>query len=286
LGTINKVFSRHGGNDLYLLTNTGRPESSLSIWNTNKNRMLRKYTDEIRSAEALSKGIIAVGLGGGVIHLWNLYDGGLSKKILITPNKTPILQLLKVEPSTLVARERSFITIWDLKARDGEAKVTKLPLPAKNYGIIWGTCPMVKLSKKYIAASNYTEIFIVNLEEAGSLTSLPSLKGHTASVSALTVHDNETIISGSMDETIRMWNWQTMTCLKVIDYNDYTNSLLKVGKNSYFVCGGNGQMNLLNVDKKVVEKEISNKTWCSEIVRISNDMVLFKSKEHILFWEL
>ena len=69
------------------------------------------------------------------------------------------------------------------------------------------------------------------------------------------------IISGSWDETLRIWNMSTYQCDKVIEGVDccFTNSLYQIDKDRVIV-GGFDSFCIVNIDKCVIEKIIKDES--------------------------
>ena len=69
------------------------------------------------------------------------------------------------------------------------------------------------------------------------------------------------MLSGSRDETLRLWNMSTYQCDKVIEGVDcsFTNSLYQIDKDRVIV-GGYDSFCIVNIDKCIIEKIIKDES--------------------------
>ena len=69
------------------------------------------------------------------------------------------------------------------------------------------------------------------------------------------------MLSGSWDETLRIWNMSTYQCDKVIEGVDcfFTNSLYQIDKDRVIV-GGVNSFSIVNIDKCIIEKRIKDES--------------------------
>ena len=96
-------------------------------------------------------------------------------------------------------------------------------------------------------------------------TPIKVLEGHSSGVkSLLYIKERDILISGSWDETLRIWNMSTYQCDKVIDgvYCYYTNSLYQIDKDRVIVGEGSWfkSFSIVNIDKCVIEKTIKDES--------------------------
>ena len=94
-------------------------------------------------------------------------------------------------------------------------------------------------------------------------TPIKVLEGHSYYViSLLYIKERDVMLSGSRDDTLRLWNMSTYQCDKVIEgvqcYD--TNSLYQIDKDRVIV--GHNSFSIVNIDKCVVEKTIEDKSLC------------------------
>jgi WD40 repeat protein len=120
----------------------------------------------------------------------------------------------KVSPNSHVA------TIWDLKY-----------LPYKN---------------GYVASASQDST--VNIWDTLTWTSIQRYTNHTSAVYTLDQIDNDTMVSGSNDQTIRIWKISTSETLKIINVNSRV-LVVRVFSLEYkqIVCGKGGTSNNLQI---------------------------------------
>jgi len=61
--------------------------------------------------------------------------------------------------------------------------------------------------------------------------------GHDDIVACMVEVDDNTLITGSMDRSLRVWNKTSCACLNTIPLNSMVDSLLKTKDNSFLLCG-------------------------------------------------
>jgi len=98
----------------------------------------------------------------------------------------------------------------------------------------------------YVASASDDKI--VNVWNILTLTSIQRYTNHTNSVYTLDQIDNETMVSGSFDNTIRIWKISTGQTLKIINVNAYV-YVVRVFSivNKQIVCGKAGTSNNLEI---------------------------------------
>ena len=120
-------------------------------------------------------------------------------------------------------------------------------------------CKVITLPNNRIASCSYDKtIKIWKSNPPYSDTPINVLEGHSNKVTSLLyMKERDVMISGSYDETLRLWNISTYQCDKVIEGVDrcFTNSLYQIDKDRVIV-GGVNSFSIVNIDKCVIEKII------------------------------
>jgi COMPASS component SWD3 len=97
----------------------------------------------------------------------------------------------------------------------------------------------------------------VNVWNTLTFTSIRKYTGHTGTVNSLDQIDNDTMVSGSYDQTIQIWKISTGETLKIITFNVYVVVVRVFSiENKQIVCGLNDNSNNL----KIFNYETSNLT--------------------------
>ena len=93
-------------------------------------------------------------------------------------------------------------------------------------------------------------------------TPIKVLEGHRHYVfSLLYMKERDIMLSGSRDDTLRLWNMSTYQCITVIEgvYCCFTNSLYQIDKDRVIV-GGVNSFSIVNIDKCIIENRIEDKS--------------------------
>ena len=93
-------------------------------------------------------------------------------------------------------------------------------------------------------------------------TPIKVLEGHSNSVASLLyIKERDIMISGAIDETLRIWNMSTYQCITVIEgvYCCYHNSLYQIDKDRVIV-GWVNSFSIVNIDKCIIEKRIKDES--------------------------
>ena len=70
------------------------------------------------------------------------------------------------------------------------------------------------------------------------------------------------MLSGSRDDTLRLWSMSTYQCITEIEgvYCYFTNSLYQIDKNRVIVSGYVNSFSIVNIDKCIIEKIIEDES--------------------------
>lgn len=144
---------------------------------------------------------IAAGCSNGRIYFWNARTNQSRGSL---PDGRKSIQCLASAQNVLVASSEKVVSVWDL-----------------NYGAKWHTisCPNKVCSLSINQQGSQVAIGADNGEIVlYSITSeeykrFRKLKGHTKPISGLEYSKKNTLVSGSKDATIRIWNVITGKCL-------------------------------------------------------------------------
>ena len=114
------------------------------------------------------------------------------------------------------------------------------------------------------------------------------LKGHSDNVFALLyIKERDVMISGSDDETLRLWNMSTYQCDKVIEGVDYcfTSSLYQIDKDRV-IFGSKISFSIVNIDKCIIEKRIKDESlgyvYC--FLKFRDNKTITCGCEYRIFW--
>jgi WD40 repeat protein len=98
----------------------------------------------------------------------------------------------------------------------------------------------------YVASASQDRT--VNIWHTQTLTSIRKYTGHTSWVFSLDQIDNDTMVSGSLDNTIRIWKISTGETLKIIPLSLYAYVVRVFSiENKQIICGKEGTSNNLQI---------------------------------------
>ena len=123
---------------------------------------------------------------------------------------------------------------------------------------------VITLPNNRIASCSY-DYSIIKIWKSNppySDTPIKVLEGHSNSVTSLLyIKERDVMISGSHDETLRIWNMSTYQCDKVIEgVKCSPNSLYQIDKDRVIV-GGEDSFFIVNIDKCIIEKRIDDESF-------------------------
>ena len=135
--------------------------------------------------------------------------------------------------------------IW--KAHNGYSIYKVIPLP----------------DNRIASCSDEKTVTIWTSEPPYSDTPIIVLKGHSSSVkSILYIKERDILISGSQDDTLRLWSMTTYKFEKVINgvKCDWSNALYQID-NDRVIAGGQYTFSIVNIDDCVIENQIINESF-------------------------
>ena len=122
---------------------------------------------------------------------------------------------------------------------------------------------VITLPNNRIASCSYDKtIKIWKSNPPYSDTPIKVLTGHSNDVySLLYIKERDVMISGSINETLHLWNMSTYQCITVIEgvYCFSNNSLYQIDKDRVIV-GEHNSFSIVNIDKCIIEKIIKDES--------------------------
>ena len=93
------------------------------------------------------------------------------------------------------------------------------------------------------------------------------------------------MISGSDDDTLRLWNMSTYQCVSLVKnvYCCWTNALYQIDDNRV-VVGHRAGFKIVNINKRIIESEISDESlgYVYSFLKIDNSTIICGCKEGIM----
>ncbi|OVA08951.1 WD40 repeat [Macleaya cordata] len=167
-----------------------------------------------------------------IIHIWEVVEcDSMSLRPLEEANFTPLHPMMSNSP--------------DNGPTLGEAQL--FPSERKRRG-------RVSSSSRKSSFSDY----VVMPEMAFSLSERPvcSFQGHLDDVLDLSWSKSQQLLSSSMDKTVRLWDMESKTCLKLFAHNDYVTCIqFNPNDDRYFISGSlDAKVRIWSIpDRKVVD---------------------------------
>lgn len=185
------------------LAATASDDGNVFLWSVDNGQPLGQlvgHSGRVNSAAFSEDGeSVLTGSEDGTVRLWDLASGKQLNQLDIGQ---PVDRVGFYEAKKFVlATGFSGVQLWDTEA----SRIVR-----RYYGEAQfpPTSTAVSLDGNYVASGFYTGTITVWDSHSGRV--IRQLKGHTARVSALSwSSDNTTLVSGSADNTMRLWNIQT-----------------------------------------------------------------------------
>ncbi len=142
----------------------------------------------------------------------------------------------------------------------------------------------------YVATcSNDRTVKIWNVSSSLNWTLITTYSQHSACVFDLEWLDNDTLASGSVDRTIKLWSPTTGQTKRTIQTNEYVKSLKLLNSNIHLAAGlKNGDININNINDGNLVSSLKGHTGCVwDLVQISADLLASSSSDQtVRIWNL
>ena len=248
-------------------------DNTVNVWDPNTFKTIRRYTGHqsyVNCLDEIDKDTIVSGSDDETIHVWTLSMGEATQIIYISGASVNTLTVLSNGYQHIVCGLNTMsenLQIYDYVTGDlvkslsnhsmGIYSITILSDQfmatgsADAYVIIWDLATynvkfklslssskiycVKRLSSNLIASAHSTgEIFVWDWLKG---THVFTLTGHTDKIYlALDLFDEQTLISGSKDKTIKFWNISRGELIQTVnvDIPIYTLTMLKMSKSNFF----------------------------------------------------
>jgi WD40 repeat protein len=205
---------------------SGSDDKAIHIWEISTGETLLKIDagDLVYSVKSLSNSLIACGLKGGNISIYEYSTGNLAKTLIGHSNIVYSLELLNEQFMASGSWDKNII-IWDLYSYSIKYNLSQ------HESSVW--C-IKRLSSNLMASGDSSGLMIIWNWLNGTL--VYKLNAHDDYVSSLDLYDDQTLISGSEDTKIKLWNISNGQLIKTINTDIQISSLVMLnrGKKKYF----------------------------------------------------
>jgi WD40 repeat protein len=142
----------------------------------------------------------------------------------------------------------------------------------------------------YVATCSYdTKVKIWNVSSSFEWTLITTYSQHSSTVYAMEWLDQDTLASGSYDQTIKLWSMATGQTKRTIQTNQWVFSLKLLNTNIHLAAGlGNGDINIYNInDGNLVSSLKGHTSYVYDLVQISNELLASTSGDKtVRIWNL
>ena len=190
----------------------GQRDGLIQIWSITTGQILTTINvgnNGVYSLQLFTKNqgvtCLAAGLGSASINIYTTNTYTLLTSL--TGHQYLVTDFASISTSNLLASSSldATVRLWDLTTNT--CKFT-LVHPDEVYGL-------KLISTRVLASSSADLIMLWNIDDG---TLIRTLTGHTGMIYwSFDLYDTQTLVSGSQDQKIKYWNWQTGECLSTVE---------------------------------------------------------------------
>jgi len=201
-GHTNPVFCvRYDASGTYLAS--GSYDNTIRLWDAKTGTFLRElsgHTEPVTSLDFVGQNTLISGSYDGLIHIWDVASGTLTKTL--NDGSCPISNLRVHSTFVLVSRLDGIVRLW--KEEFGHHVIREYSGHInKKYCL--GTTLL--RSQHIVSGSEDNKIYIWSVQ---SSKVEKILEGHTGPVMSVdSSKERNILVSGSMDKTVKIWNFTT-----------------------------------------------------------------------------
>ena len=254
-----EIYRGSGGKDITQYSNTGE--------------IIGKMSGRSKTAESiafLDKNSIIYGSGDSHVYLLD-YKGNMEKQLAShSETVSSVISVPRIN-SIIAGSFDDSISIWNLNQQEEVKRIPNVPLVTSL-----ALSPSNTLFAAGCSGDNSIHVFTVEGEKN------TSWKAHDDYISVISFLNDEVIVSGSDDETIRFWN-PTGKLISTLKVPTPVKSICTTAEFEYNIVGlENGELLLF---EKITNKKIASHMSSSSIqcIRIVNSSLLYFAAKNILY---
>jgi WD40 repeat protein len=190
-----------------LVSGSDGSDNTIHIWDIRTGQTFKRIYvgNSVFSVKSLSNGLIACGLFGGNINIYEYSTENLTNTLIGHSGDVRSIEMLSEQFMASGGYDQEVI-IWDLTSYS-----IKYTLTEHKYMVY---C-VKQLSSSLMASADGSGLILIWNWLNGSIVN--KLNDHTSSVYSLDLYDDQTLISGSDDKTIKLWNITNCQLIETIN---------------------------------------------------------------------
>jgi WD40 repeat protein len=213
--TLITTYSQHSSSidalewlDNDTLASAGYSDKTIKLWSptTGQTKLTIQTNEYVYSLKLLNTNIhLAAGLLNGDINIYNINDGNLVSSL--KGHSDWVRDLVQISADLLASSSKDrTVRIWNLTTNTCKFILT---------GHTQSVFGLKQITSSILASGSSDKTILIDIT-SGQL--IRTLTGHTSSIlwSVDSFNNGQTLVSGSEDQTIKLWNWSTGECLSTI----------------------------------------------------------------------
>ena len=156
----------------------------------------------------------------------------------------------------------------------------------RNPAAIGAVIAIVELpGGRFASVSHHCNVVIRELDTGEHVA---TLRGHTAVVTALALAGESTLVSGSLDETVRLRDIHTFVAIATIEVPSVVSSMERLADGSVASCHRDGVVRLWDVDRCEIagelRGELEGQVWTSQLA--DGRLICVDSSGDVMVWDV
>jgi WD40 repeat protein len=285
-GKLIKYFNHHKVNSIQVLEDANKlistsSDNSIKIWNMRNGKCLKtlnEHSGTVTCVIIYNNNKFISGSWDDTIKIWDLES---FECIETLNNNSGVTSLLLLSDEILASCSWFEIKIWNLSK-----KIIKKSIRTEGW-IDFLT--KTKDSSKLITGSLFDSK--IEIWDSNNCQLLKELNGHSEEIRCLKMLNDETFLSGSRDNTIKIWKIYSGECLKTLYFNNWVNCIETFNDDKMLIIGSESDVIIYDLNKyeevRKMKYEGGRIDWVSDLILLSNGNLLTSSfVGEIKIWNL
>jgi len=255
-------------------------DNTIRIWTLDGSipeKVLTGHTKHVLNIIMLSNGRLCSASDDRTIRIWNI-DNGVCEKTYSGYHGS-VYALVELPNDVLIGGGLNQIRFWNLRSENSDNACIRT-LKAQGHS------PSILLisNEEMACASNHN---IIIFKIYGSDAPLKKLIGHQNRVWDLLLHaDRHILFSVSEDNTMRMWNIQSGSCIRTFNGNSMSFRMIWFNKKTVATAYCNGEIKLWNIDTGKCERTLKRQDGgvFGLVIDSNEQLISYGHRSSIQFW--